>query len=160
MYLFKWVFDQNARRSAWSMKNLSFCNIELMSVLRRISADVECALFWKHGEADLVWLLMGICQAKNERPGVWPYGKDLLSVGLIKSSFISELVTCQTNCFMVWWQPTIHKSCVYSFLRNLKMFHSLKRSFAIPSPTNPWVNSWLSLCPLTLQAMWPMGLLM
>lgn len=112
-----------------------------MSVLRRISADVECALFWKYGEADLVWLLMGFCQAKNERPGVWPYGKwihptDLLSVGQIKSSFISELVTCQTNCFMVWWQPTIHKSFVYSFLMNLKMFCSLKRSFAIPSPTN------------------------
>lgn len=124
-----------------------------MSVLRRISADVECALFWKYGEADLVWLLMVFCQAKNERPGIWSYGKwihptDLLSVGQIKSSFISELLTCQANCFMVWWQPTIHKSWVYSFLRNLKTLRSLKLSFAIASPTNLWVNSWLSPCPL------------
>lgn len=36
------------------MKSLSFCNIYLMSVLKRISADVVCALFWKYGEADLV----------------------------------------------------------------------------------------------------------
>lgn len=100
-----------------------------------------------------------------ESPGVWPYGKwihptALLSVGQIKSSFISELVTCQANCFMVWWQPTIHKSWVYSFLRNLKMLHSLKLSFAIPSPVNLWVNSWLSPCPLRLQAVGPMCLLM
>lgn len=29
-----------------------------MSVLKRVSADVECSLFWKCGEADLVWLLL------------------------------------------------------------------------------------------------------
>lgn len=33
-------------------------------------------------------------------------------------------------------------------------------SFAIPSPTNLWRNSWLSVCPLRLKAMWPMALLM
>lgn len=36
------------------MKNLSFCNIELMSALTRIQAYAECALFWKYGEPDLV----------------------------------------------------------------------------------------------------------